>query len=98
MMDNETFKRIYNDAIINKDTVALQQITEQRMRELGQRINIDSITEFDVCALAVIHKNQYETLINTINANPKMQKMYEKICKRISIVSFIMPDEKKENK
>ena len=98
MMDNETFKRIFNNAIINKDAVALQQIINQRMIESGQRINIDAITEFDVCALAVIHKTQYETLMNTINANPKMQKMYEKICKRISIVSFIMPDEKKENK
>lgn len=98
MMDNETFKRIYNDALINKDTVALQQIINQRMIELGQRINIDAITEFDVCALAVIHKNQYETLINTINANPKMQKMYRGICRTTSIVSFIMPDEKKENK
>ena len=98
MMDNETFKRIYNDAIINKDTVALQQITEQRMRELGQRINIDSITEFDVCALAVLHKNQYETLMNTINANPKMLKMYMNICKATSILTFIMRNEKKEDK
>lgn len=98
MMDNETFKRIFNNAIINKDAVALQQIIKQRIIELAQRTNIDAITEFDVCALAVIHKTQYETLMNTINANPKMQKMYEKICKRISIVSFIMPDEKKENK
>lgn len=96
MMDNETFKRIYNNAVINKDAVTLKRIIKQRMQELAQRINIDAITEFDVCVLAILHKNQYETLIGTINANHKMQKMYRDICKATSIVTYIMPDEKGE--
>ena len=94
MMDNETFNRIYNNAVINKDAVTLKRIIKQRMQELAQRINIDAITEFDVCVLAILHNNQYETLIGTINANHKMQKMYRDICKATSIVTYIMPDEK----
>lgn len=95
MMDNKEFQRIYNDALKSRDFDRLHRICQNRMLELVQRVNIEKLTEYDICALAIIHKNLYEATMDIINKNPKMKKMYGFISRTTSAVSVVMPAEKR---
>lgn len=97
MMDNKEFQRIYNDAIRSHDMDKIQIIMQNRVLELIQRVKIDSVTDFDCAALAIIYKNLYDVMNATINNDTKLKNIYEFLKKNATTVAIITPKEK-ENK
>ena len=96
MMDNETFKRIYNDAICSHDMDKIQNIMQNRVQELSQRVNIGRANDFDCCALAIIYKNLYDALDAAIKSDTKLKNLYQFLKRNTNTVAVVMPKEKEK--